>query len=559
MRSNNYREAATASGVASMAKMVNNYVDPSAVATRAQARVMKEQADQDLRKTKATHMTDEDLAGLSEQQSLMIQEATSNARIANTQAINNATYEGFRRFSADGNPQHINNVFETLRRNPVGESLVSNITRVDKLGLGDENLLKEYGLTFADIQANPELANGFLRATMADGTIGILPVDLMHAGTGYDRYKTAQELEEAQIRADIFYKLQGRNSAASSANERLAHTTTRNLMPAGFDEKDWVPGNPEYDAVYIEEMQNLRTRPENQTQTEASATRETRLARPEAVPIAEWTPGNPEYDKEYQNKFNTIRAGELATAGQREQVNVRATRAEIETKAADEGGFFTIDFSKPANRLKYEQDIQDMMRLGKLELSAEDKRSATYIHELLSLGGTASQMGENETGIVDRLLRDTKNYVSNNTSGLDLSSSYAAFRNTVRRALYGATLTEGETRSFEEQFGTIRQQAGPVLAQFKTGLVQVRDQLESLMNLGDSYVTHFYLGADNAKITRMIDALDERIALIDTTANRVAGPEATVTVDGAGNPTVNPTTERPSLDSIFDSVYSGVQ
>jgi hypothetical protein len=556
MRSNNFREAAKGSGIASTMKTMNNYVEPAAVAGRQQARVMKAQADQDLQRIQSTQMSGEDLNGLSEQQSLAIQTATQNARVANTQAINNATYSGFQRYSADGNPQHINNIFETLRKNPVGVNLVSNISRVDKIGPGDDALLKEYGITFADIQANPELERGFLRATMADGTTGILPIDMMHAGTGYDKYKTNQELEEAKLRADIFYKLQSRNSASSSANERLAHTQTRNLMPAGFDEKDWIPGNPEYDAVYIEEMQNLRIRPENQTQTEASATRETRLARPESVPINDWTAGNPEYDKVYQDQFTKLRGEELATSGQKEQASVRATRTTIENKAADDGGFFNIDFAVPANRMKYEQDIQDMMRLGKMELSAEDKRSATYIHELMSLGGTASKLGEGETGIVDRLLRDTKDYVSNNTTGLDLSSSYAAFSNTVRRALYGATLTQGESDAFAEQFGSLKQQAGPVLSKFKVGLTQVRDQLESMMNLGDSYVTHFYLGADQSKLTRMIDALDERIKLIDTTAQRTTG-DATVTIDANGNASVN--SERPSLDSIFDSVYGTPQ
>jgi hypothetical protein len=549
--------AGNAVGVARAARSVQNFVSPQAIAGRQEARVFKAQQDEALRKANAMRLSTEDLAALGETQSLAIKDALNQAKVANMTNTRLVTYQGFQQFEADGNPEHINLAFQTLRQNPVGKNLFADIARVDKLGPGDDKLLEQLGITYKDIQENPELEKLFLRATMADGSATLLPVEALYAGTNYTQYQTQQALDEGLKRAEIFYKTQMRGAAGTSAAERIAHTMTAQQMPSGFPEGEWKPGNPEYDAKYVENYQANRNRPQNETQSEAEATRETLLQRPDDIPEEEWTTGNPAYDAAYQTNFAAIRARDLQTSGQKEQAQVRAIRNSVLERArVADTNFFDIDFSKRENRIEYEQDIQDMMRLGKIELSNEDKRTASYVHELLNLGGAASQMTDEQTGVIDRLLRNVKNYVSNNPTGLDMTSAYAAFRNTVRNALFGSALTDGEIQAFNEAFGTLGQQTGPVLQQFKTGLEQVKSRLESLMNTNDSLVAHFYLGADEQQLREMVEALDDRIAMLDRTqaATKTPGVEARVDITNPNQPSVE--TPRPPLNDLYQRIMN---
>jgi len=548
------KSAGTATGIARMARGVTNFVNPQNVASRAEARLIKEQADQALQKAKATRLNTDDLETLGETQRLQLNDALNQAKIANMQTARMATYQGFQQFEADGNPEHINLAFTTLRQNPIGANLFSEFSRVDKLGPGDAKLLEPLGITYEDVQANPELQKMFLRATMADGTAQLLPTEALYAGTNFTQYQTEQDLALGLKRAEIFYKTQMRGAAGSSAAERIAHTMAAQSMPAGFPEGEWKPGNPEYDAKYVEFYQQNRERPTAETQSEAEATRDTLLARPSDIAEEDWKPGNAAYDSAYQTAFKGIRDRDLQTSGQKEQAEVRSIRNSVLERARiQDSDFFSIDFSDRSNRLAYEQDIQDMMRLGKIELSAEDKRTASYVHELLGLGGAAGQLGPEETGVIDRLFRNVKNYVSNNSTGLDLTSAYAAFRNTVRNALFGSALTDGEIQAFNEAFGTLGQQAGPVLAQFKTGLEQVKSRLESIMNTNDSMVSHFYLGTDERKLTEMVEELNDRISMLNNVqAQATAGTEATIRQNTNGTATVE--TPRPSLDQLYQNI-----
>jgi hypothetical protein len=552
--SNGMIAAGNAAGAANAGRSLVNFTSPQAIAGRQEARLLKTQTDEALRRTQATRATDEDLAVMGETQSLAIKDALNQAKIANMTNTRMVTYQGFQQFQADGNPEHINTAFTALRENPVGKNLFAGIARVDKLGPGDEELLKDLGITYQDVVDNPELQQLFLRATMSDGSASLLPVEALYAGTNYNRYQTQQQLELEREKAEIFYRVQGRTAAGSSAQERIAHTATAQQMPMGFPEADWKPGNPEYDAKYLEIYEANRTRPTNETQSEAEATRETLLQRPPEIDEADWTAGNPAYDSAYETNFDGIRARDLQTSGQREQAQVRSIRNSVLERASVSGkDFFDIDFSNRSNRIKYEQDIQDMMRLGKIELSAEDKRTASYVHELLNLGGAAGDMTDQETGLIDRLFRNVKNYVSNDPGGLDMTSAYAAFRNTVRNALFGSALTDGEIAAFNEAFGTLGQQTGPVLTQFKTGLEQVKSRLESLMNTNDSLVSHFYLGTDQREIAEMVEAIDERIAMLDRT-QATPGVEATVDVTNPNQPVVE--TPRPPLDQLYQRIMT---
>src|SRR5690606_13672672 len=86
-----------------------------------------------------------------------------------------------------------------------------------------------------------------------------------------------------------------------------------------------------------------------------------------------------------------------------------------------------------------------------------------------------------DTGLLDKPLADLNKYFSDNVKGIEAKSAYAVFQNTLRNALFGSALTEAEISAFNEAYGTLKEQMGPALTQFKTALTQVQSRLESAM------------------------------------------------------------------------------
>lgn len=554
--------AGKTAGYRNMVGQVGEHFSPERAASRSEARLRKAQADKQLKAVRNTGFTDEDIKAMGEEQSQLIQESMRQAQIANQNAARAQAYQAFDRFEADGDPRHVNQALKDLRTNPAASSLFADVTRFDRLTSADAQLLSQYGITPEDLEENPELSRLFLRATMQDGTVGVVPMNLLYAGTGYDQYLLDEQLTEQERRANIFYRLQARNLANSSANERIAARMTDTQRPAGIDESDWKAGNPEYDAAYIANIQDVMQNSRSGTRQEREAIRRTDLARPADIPPEQWQRGTPAYDEAYAQIEQDIIARENLTSTQRELAAVNEAKGNIDSLAMSENkSFFDYNFREDTTaRLKFEPYVQEIAKLGGLELSVADRTKATYIRDIIALGQpVAEQLSEEETGLWDRFLRGIRTYVSNNPQGLDLTSAYAAYRNTIRHALYGSVLTDGEIQAFNEQFGTLGQQAGPVLTQFKTNLQQVKEQLSSLMNLNDSYVSHFYLGADNAKIGEIVEALDERIKLFERGPRGANNQPVFVrpVTPGAAAPTPGAAAQNPEqvLDSLFSEIY----
>lgn len=556
--------AGKSSGYSGMIDRINQTFSPERAASRAEARLRKAQADKQLKAIQGTGYTADDISAMQQEQSQLIQESMRQAQIANQNAARQQTYQAFDRFEADGDLRHINRGLQDLHTNPAAARLFEDVSRFDQLTAADEELLQQYGLTAQDLEENPELHKLLVRATMKDGTTGIVPMNLLYAGTGYDQYLLDRQLTEMERRANILYRSQARNAAGSSANERIATRMTDAQRPADIDESEWVAGNPEYDAAYIANIQDIMQNNRAGTQQEREAMRRTDLARPPEVPIEQWRRGNPEYDEAYAQIEQDIIARERQTSTQKELQAANEAKGAIDALAmADNKTFFDYDFNTDQKaRLKFEPYIQEIARLSGAELTQTDRTKAMQLRELLALGTPVSEeLSEAETGLWDRFLRGIRSYVSNNPAGLELTSAYGAYRNMLRHSLFGSALTPAEIKSFNEQFGTLGQQLGPVLAQFKTNLRQVKSQLESLINLNDSYVSHFYLGADNAKLGEIIEALDERIALFDRGPDGAASTEPVYvqpqrpSTSAPQAPVVPPENAEQVLDDLFSEIF----
>lgn len=181
--------------------------------------------------------------------------------------------------------------------------------------------------------------------------------------------------------------------------------------------------------------------------------------------------------------------------------------------------FFNTDFSDPK---AYNKAYKSMVRIEKLEgtqLSEEDKKSINNMRGLITLANPAIKLTTGQTGLLDSSLNTVKKYVSDEVGGVAATSAYAAFRNSVRNALFGSALTEGEIKAFNEAYGVLGQKAVPVLQQFKTNLEQVKAKLQSTQGLMNPYSAQIRLGADAKKMTAIIDSLDARIQYIEGLSN----------------------------------------
>lgn len=185
---------------------------------------------------------------------------------------------------------------------------------------------------------------------------------------------------------------------------------------------------------------------------------------------------------------------------------------------ADFGGeeaFFQTDFNDPKNYRKAAHNITAIEKLEGHEFTNQEKKELNDIRSLIAVSDPSIDLTQEETGLFDNLMTGLKEFVSDEVSGTAARSSYNTFRNSVRHALYGAALTEAEIKSFNEAFGTLGQQLGPVLSKFKTSLTQVKAKLNSIARMKNPYSAYARLGVDQDQISNIISALDERIKLID--------------------------------------------
>jgi soluble lytic murein transglycosylase-like protein len=199
------------------------------------------------------------------------------------------------------------------------------------------------------------------------------------------------------------------------------------------------------------------------------------------------------------------------------QKDLDAAADKTEQLLQDFGGeeqFFNMDFSDPKQYNKAYRAINEIEVLTNTELSEADKKAVTEIRQLISLGDPASKLSEAQTGLVDKQLAGAKKYLSDNIKGVEAKTAYAAFRNSVRHALYGSALTEAEIKSFNEAYGTDKQKLGPVLEAFKTSLAQVQAKLDSTANLMNPYSAKVRLGADQEKLQGIQEALQQRVDYI---------------------------------------------
>ena len=201
--------------------------------------------------------------------------------------------------------------------------------------------------------------------------------------------------------------------------------------------------------------------------------------------------------------------------GKLEEAEVRTEQL---NKAFDGDFMMNFDPSNEEQRMLAYPHIAAIEKLEGVEFDSSTRKELRDISVLLGLGKPSSTMTKQETGIIDSLVTDVKRYVTEE-GGSEAVSAYAAFRNSLRHALYGSALTDSEIKAFNEQFGTRRQQLAPLIKQMKIAMGQIQSKLRSIGDMQNPYSARYRIGAGQETADQIVWAMQERIDYLTNLAS----------------------------------------
>ncbi len=375
------------------------------------------------------------------------------------------TYDAFDMYTEDSNPRHLNAI---LRATPVLKEIYGNVASVDRIDpVNDADLIRQSSL-IPDIFTDPNTAadanHRFLKATDINGEKTIIDMMQLFAGTGYTRHISDIKLKDQLTRAQInrYNRLGDSSEVDSGSNDTAMVRNAKAVAEAKQRIADGVPDPGDEELVRFGEQA-----------------------------VSGVTPGKVEY-------ADTATKNMLDTFGGEDQ-------------------FFSTDFSNPAEYRKAYPYITKIEAGEDIKWTADERKQLGNIKSLLAMGDPAKGLTEADTGLIDSTFNTAKKYIFEEVGdGVKAASAYAAFRNSVRNALFGSALTEAEITNFNEAFGTLGQKTGAVLQQFRTAMVQVKAQLEAISNLQNPYVAKVRLGVDMEHVDDIIGSLEQRIDYLNS-------------------------------------------
>lgn len=188
----------------------------------------------------------------------------------------------------------------------------------------------------------------------------------------------------------------------------------------------------------------------------------------------------------------------------------------------DEEAFMAMDFgpggANEGLRAELESKIVTMEKNLGQEFSKTEKESAQDINSLINLGKSAIMLDPANTGLIDNTVFNIAKYYESDIDQekfeqLQSSAAMATFRNLTRNVLYGQTLTAGETKAFEEQMGTLRQQHPAIMAQMSTAFQKLSNDIRALGQFKHPYIAKYRLGGSIEQIKTVQDNIQKMLSL----------------------------------------------
>jgi len=526
-----------ASGVTrGLAKVADYNRDSDAREARnSRARLMQQQAEAQIASNLPKAQADVEVEQLKSQLSTM-----------QAESLKKDTFNAFSRYDSDNDTSHLNTFLANAKKNPLGQGMYANIARFDPLRDTPEvrAQLGQMGVdNIEDYLANPELAASKVLVTQTDGTQTVSDMNKMYAMTGYTDYLGEKQLAKLNQRAAIDRLIQGPQSAETNLIRKMAEEQGISITKAAQnyfrDKQGGASGGRKSaqeriaDEIMAENpemsMEDAMIRAKQLTTSGSALEREARRVAGET-------------GEDFQSVYQRLKNNEERTTKRKQLDEAENVRAKIDETVG--GDFLALDTVDDKTRAKIGRHITELESLTGKSFSTDDKKELRKLRNLMQLGGKAGEkLTEADTGFIDATLKSVKKYFVDDAKGTEASSAYQTFANTLRNMFYGATLTDAEIEAFRAASGSLKQQLKPALAGLKTQLSTVQDQMKTIYELNDEYIAQYYLGSSLQQMEKVMDAMDERIALFDEIEDDVI--KAEVPVKGAE------TQSRPSLDEIF--------
>jgi hypothetical protein len=445
---------------------------------------------------------------------LQMQQLQNDLYKSQAAGLKDRTFAAFTRFQGDRNVRHLNNFFTEAKQNPIGAKMYQDMVRVDPIDSpGGKELLKQAGIL--DSEGIKDKVN-YLISTRADGSQVLLDMNQVYASTGFTRHMDDVALERSSKEALNAQRLQsGISPQKLDQIERYAALLMENdpsLTKVQAHEMAldrYKPGRTapssslERMADQIKEanpgMSDIEALEEAIAMKKEGGTYEERLAKKRAAGTV--TP-----------EAETIHAEKERSADQVKIDEVNTAKDSLDEQF--EGDFTTADMTNPENRRLASRLMSRIEQ--EFPMNVADRKVAKEIRQLTALGEVAGEeITDQQAGPIDSLIRGVKKYISNEVEGTEGTAAYETFRNTLRHALYGATLSTGEIGAFNAAMGSLAEQKGPVLVKLKTQMEDLKEQLSSVYDMNDPYVAKYRLNMDQDKLADVISAIDERIDMLD--------------------------------------------
>lgn len=519
---------------------------PDNVSRRQEARYKQTLANEKLKSYQAAAPVRES------QQELQMQELKNQLRTSQANGLKNISYRAFDRYEGDKDTKHLNQFLTDAKNNPIGINMFSGVVRYDAVENTKEgiNMLKSTGIEDTDgYFEDPSSVGNMVIATGADGKKTLMDMDTVYASTGYTQYMDDANLERMNKRSLIFNRMRsGQSRERTTARERMAKEmaelegipvwqayeilgkkaqgTTGVERRAQMIQRD-QPGLSDFDAM---------EKAIQMGQAGSTMEREARL-------IAD------EEDRPYSEVFEELKTRKERTTSQKSVDEINKTKDEL--NKAFGGDFLNSDMSDTKQRRKAGRLVA---RIEKdFPVSAADRKTFSEIRQLTNFASTATdKITDEETGPLDSVFRALKKYVSNDIEGIDGTSAYEAFRNSMRHSLYGSALSAGETKAFNAAAGTLKEQTGPVMAQLRTQVLGLQSKLQAMYDSNDEYVAKYRFNMDLDQLASVIGALDERLEMIDTIAADAPDAHNFMRPNDTPPGTVKEYFNKPELGSLFN-------
>jgi len=442
-----------------------------------------------------------------------LQKLKNELREAQAQGLQAKTFDAFTRYEGDRNVRHLNNFISEAKKNPLGASMYQDMVRVDPIDSpGGAALLKQAGIKYDEFVKD---GTNMVVSTRTDGSQVLLDMNQVYAGTLFTKRMKDEELKRLSIEALNTQRLRtGMSSGRITDTNRLADLISEE-NPDLSKQEAW------------EQASNiLKPNSSGGSETERMA-KEIQASNP-GMSLTDAYAEAVAMKKEggsYKERLATKRGKGTSTSSE-EQLHAESIRSsdqvkidEVNTAKAEldkmfEGDFLEADMTTAKNRnlaSRYMSRVEQ-----EFPMNVADRKVAKEIRQLTSLGNVAgSEITDQQAGPIDSLIRDVKKYVSNDIEGTAGTAAYEAFRNTLRHALYGATVSSGETQTFTAAMGSLSEQKGPLLVKLKTQMEDLKEQLSSVYDMNDPYVAKYRLNMDQDKLADVISAIDERIEMMD--------------------------------------------